>query len=493
LDADCGKAAALLRWRPDVKTLPCLASSREATASATSAECASMQHMVADAQKRLSILFRMVHLSCALPVEAQGRVSSLLESYVRPVLCEGRVPTRASILEVGDKRQPSTALTPRSSSAGFKLRVSASSGNVTPRAISSGNATQTVRKRSTSNGAAPHRFPVASRDISLTSPVMVSREISSDSHSTQFPSVAYTWTRTTSPPQPTTSGPLILQHGSAVVRSQSPWQSPVLSSRALPAAQGARNSVGAVRQSGANDTLLRSQSGVRTSQIETRAPSGPDMLGFEPVRFVRSKKEIALVLAALPRDVLIKPTAQYDQFLQDLFSSVIISIRRADAASAAVAAAAAAVSTSGQAPEPGDYRKKFREAFTAITNHGGNAGLMRDRQPVVAVGCRLGDREYSFNGLRTKLMIRVVVVDAAKLLAEESIDVRLARGQQPHRLEETEVLLSAMMDEAPENGLAVALWRALHEAAPDRFGEAELRRRRAALQRVPRVDDGSQR
>eukprot|EP00930_Biecheleria_cincta_P014261 TRINITY_DN12355_c0_g1_i1.p1 TRINITY_DN12355_c0_g1~~TRINITY_DN12355_c0_g1_i1.p1 ORF type:complete len:1480 (+),score=289.63 TRINITY_DN12355_c0_g1_i1:71-4510(+) len=53
-----------------------------------------LQRLVADSQKRLWIMFRMVHLSSCLPIEAHGQLCSLVERYVRPVLVEGRVPLR---------------------------------------------------------------------------------------------------------------------------------------------------------------------------------------------------------------------------------------------------------------------------------------------------------------------------------------------------------------------------------------------------------------
>lgn len=51
-----------------------------------------LQQLVADSQKRLWIMFRMVHLSSCLPIEAHGQLGSLVERYVRPILVEGRVP-----------------------------------------------------------------------------------------------------------------------------------------------------------------------------------------------------------------------------------------------------------------------------------------------------------------------------------------------------------------------------------------------------------------
>eukprot|EP00933_Yihiella_yeosuensis_P080423 TRINITY_DN93828_c0_g1_i1.p1 TRINITY_DN93828_c0_g1~~TRINITY_DN93828_c0_g1_i1.p1 ORF type:complete len:487 (-),score=75.94 TRINITY_DN93828_c0_g1_i1:32-1456(-) len=61
------------------------------------------QRLVAESQKRLWILLRMVHLSSVLPIEAQGQLSSLVERYVRPIILEGRVPLNASrTLELSD-------------------------------------------------------------------------------------------------------------------------------------------------------------------------------------------------------------------------------------------------------------------------------------------------------------------------------------------------------------------------------------------------------
>ncbi|CAK9002010.1 unnamed protein product [Durusdinium trenchii] len=46
-----------------------------------------------DSRKRLWLLFRMVHLSSAIPTEVQGKLSALMDSYLRPVLVERRLPT----------------------------------------------------------------------------------------------------------------------------------------------------------------------------------------------------------------------------------------------------------------------------------------------------------------------------------------------------------------------------------------------------------------
>lgn len=56
-----------------------------------------VQTMVTEAQKRLWILFRMVHLSSALPSELQGQLGSLVEQYLRPIVFEGRVPLEQSL------------------------------------------------------------------------------------------------------------------------------------------------------------------------------------------------------------------------------------------------------------------------------------------------------------------------------------------------------------------------------------------------------------
>eukprot|EP00435_Cladocopium_sp_Y103_P055289 s223_g18.t1 len=58
----------------------------------------------ADSRKRLWLLFRMVHLSSAIPTEVQGKLSALMDSYLRPVLVERRLPTgycQAAMLEDG--------------------------------------------------------------------------------------------------------------------------------------------------------------------------------------------------------------------------------------------------------------------------------------------------------------------------------------------------------------------------------------------------------
>jgi len=46
-----------------------------------------------ESRKRLWLLFRMVHLSSAIPTEVQGKLTALVDSYLRPVLVERRVPT----------------------------------------------------------------------------------------------------------------------------------------------------------------------------------------------------------------------------------------------------------------------------------------------------------------------------------------------------------------------------------------------------------------
>ncbi|CAJ1397319.1 unnamed protein product, partial [Effrenium voratum] len=65
-----------------------------------------------DARKRLWLLFRMVHLSSAIPGEVQGKLSALMDGYLRPVLVERRLPTgyqlhgsdSQAMLEDGQKR-----------------------------------------------------------------------------------------------------------------------------------------------------------------------------------------------------------------------------------------------------------------------------------------------------------------------------------------------------------------------------------------------------
>eukprot|EP00931_Biecheleriopsis_adriatica_P047107 TRINITY_DN27132_c0_g1_i1.p1 TRINITY_DN27132_c0_g1~~TRINITY_DN27132_c0_g1_i1.p1 ORF type:complete len:1505 (-),score=312.51 TRINITY_DN27132_c0_g1_i1:55-4569(-) len=59
-----------------------------------SVQGAPLQKLVAESQKRLWILLRMVHLSSVLPIEAQGQLASLVERYARPILIEGWVPLR---------------------------------------------------------------------------------------------------------------------------------------------------------------------------------------------------------------------------------------------------------------------------------------------------------------------------------------------------------------------------------------------------------------
>jgi len=51
-----------------------------------------MMNSVDEAQKRLWILFRMVHLSSVLPCEVHGQLCALVERYLRPVVVERRMP-----------------------------------------------------------------------------------------------------------------------------------------------------------------------------------------------------------------------------------------------------------------------------------------------------------------------------------------------------------------------------------------------------------------
>eukprot|EP00931_Biecheleriopsis_adriatica_P039576 TRINITY_DN22626_c0_g1_i2.p1 TRINITY_DN22626_c0_g1~~TRINITY_DN22626_c0_g1_i2.p1 ORF type:complete len:1419 (-),score=283.99 TRINITY_DN22626_c0_g1_i2:74-4249(-) len=50
----------------------------------------------AESRKRLWLLFRMVHLSAAIPSEVQGQLGALAGRYLRPVLVERRVPLELS-------------------------------------------------------------------------------------------------------------------------------------------------------------------------------------------------------------------------------------------------------------------------------------------------------------------------------------------------------------------------------------------------------------
>jgi len=59
---------------------------------AVGAETAQVMDRLEESQRRLFILFRMVHLSSALPCEVQGQLGSLRDRYLRPVLIERRVP-----------------------------------------------------------------------------------------------------------------------------------------------------------------------------------------------------------------------------------------------------------------------------------------------------------------------------------------------------------------------------------------------------------------
>jgi len=65
-----------------------------------------LQRLVAESQKRLWILLRMVHLSSVLPIEAQGQLGSLVQRYARPILIEGRVPLQHQALEMQNKDIP---------------------------------------------------------------------------------------------------------------------------------------------------------------------------------------------------------------------------------------------------------------------------------------------------------------------------------------------------------------------------------------------------
>lgn len=80
-DEDCGKALAVL-------------------ANGHAPLQGPLQRLVAESQKRLWILLRMVHLSSVLPIEAQGQLGSLVQRYARPILIEGRVPLQHQPLEM---------------------------------------------------------------------------------------------------------------------------------------------------------------------------------------------------------------------------------------------------------------------------------------------------------------------------------------------------------------------------------------------------------
>jgi len=63
----------------------------------------SMQQWVIQSQRRLWILFRMVHLYSVLPTRAQGRLDFLVKSYLQPILVDGHVPISSRpLLELGD-------------------------------------------------------------------------------------------------------------------------------------------------------------------------------------------------------------------------------------------------------------------------------------------------------------------------------------------------------------------------------------------------------
>jgi len=56
-----------------------------------------------DSQKRLWILFRLVHLSSVLPCAVHGQLEAVVERYLRPVLIEKRVPLdRQPIMEADE-------------------------------------------------------------------------------------------------------------------------------------------------------------------------------------------------------------------------------------------------------------------------------------------------------------------------------------------------------------------------------------------------------
>ncbi|CAE7243106.1 COMT [Symbiodinium natans] len=80
---------------------------RVAVAALSDRETEPNARLVAESQKRLWILLRMVHLSSVLPIEAQGQLGSLIQRYARPILIEGRVPLQnASALEMTSKTSP---------------------------------------------------------------------------------------------------------------------------------------------------------------------------------------------------------------------------------------------------------------------------------------------------------------------------------------------------------------------------------------------------
>lgn len=77
-----------------------------------------LQRLVAESQKRLWILLRMVHLSSVLPIEAQGQLGSLVQRYARPILIEGRVPLQNHTLEMHkEPEQKDTILSVRKTRA----------------------------------------------------------------------------------------------------------------------------------------------------------------------------------------------------------------------------------------------------------------------------------------------------------------------------------------------------------------------------------------
>lgn len=102
---------------------------RVAVAALADAETEPSARLVAESQKRLWILLRMVHLSSVLPIEAQGQLGSLVQRYARPILIEGRVPLQnASALEMHKADHKEETLLKAAGNGNEKMRMIASKG-----------------------------------------------------------------------------------------------------------------------------------------------------------------------------------------------------------------------------------------------------------------------------------------------------------------------------------------------------------------------------
>jgi len=200
--------------------------------------------------------------------------------------------------------------------------------------------------------------------------------------------------------------------------------------------------------------------------------------------------------------------------LDHVFTSIFVLLRSAIApspAAAAIAAVAAAETAHEQGIASGYHRQKFRQAFAA---YNGGPGTVWPGRVCIATGFRFGDRSYTLDGMRTRLLLRAVLVAdpgspiehidqarlmntstgssswqpvTAKALMEEGASSTSSYFPGPSTarvVEEIEVPLSAVMDEAPDVEMAENVWVQLWRTDPLRFGEIQLQQRRQNLRRA---------